>query len=86
MKTFIKLVLIAIPIMSINLSYASDINVDPEFMDDDSVDYNSPSVQTSSSDEENDSIETRERSEYNIDMRPYVNFRYVSSRTRIEHK
>ncbi len=30
--------------------------------------------------------ETREKSEYNVDMRPYVDFKYVSQKTRIERK
>ncbi len=85
MKKILSFILVTVLFMFVQVSYAN-VSVDPEFMEEDSVDDDSTSVQTSVNDEENDSIETRERSEYNVDMRPYVNFRYVSSKTTIEHK
>lgn len=86
MKKLFRFFLIIMMSMIFNASYAQT-NLDPEFIsDEDSVDYDSPSVQISAPDDEDDSIETRERSEYNVDMRPYVRFTYVSTRTKIEHK
>lgn len=67
-------------LLCISISYAQS-NLDIEFMDEDEMDYEHNSVQTSTPE-----TETRERSEYNIDARPYVDFKYVSQKTKIERK
>lgn len=65
----------------LSISYAS-ANLDSEFItDEDEIDYEHSSVQTSLPE-----TETREKSEYDVDMRPYVAFKYTSQKTKIERK
>jgi hypothetical protein len=81
MKYLMKLSVIFMTCVCLSITYAS-VNLDNEFIsDDDEVDYESSSVQTSLPE-----TETREKSEYDVDMRPYVAFKYTSSRTKIERK
>lgn len=78
MKTLLKFF---IPLFLFTCNcYASDKNEissdidNPEFMEDEYYDY------------EGSTTETRERSEYNIDMKNYVSVQYISTKTVIEHK
>ena len=65
----------------LSISYAS-VNLSGEYVtDEDEIDYENSVVQTSSPE-----IETHEKSEYDVDMRPYVAFKYTSSKTKIERK
>lgn len=65
----------------LSISYAS-VNLSGDYEgEDDEYDYESYSVQTSLPE-----TETREKSEYNVDMKPYVAFKYTSQKTKIERK
>jgi hypothetical protein len=65
----------------LSIAYAS-VNLNGEFQDEeDAYDYENSSVQTSLPE-----TETREKSEYDVDMRPYVAFKYTSQKTKIERK
>lgn len=81
MKIFIRFAVIFMACVCLSLSYAS-VNLSGEYIaDDDEIDYESSSVQTALPE-----TETREKSEYDVDMRPYVAFKYTSSKTKIERK
>ncbi len=81
MKHFIKLSVIFMACVCLSIAYAS-VNLNGEFIgEEDEYDYESSSVQTSLPE-----TETREKSEYDVDMRPYVAFKYTSQKTKIERK
>ena len=81
MKNFIRLSVIVMFFLCISICYAQS-HLDSEFMDEeDEMNYEHNSVQTSVPE-----TETRERSEYDVDMRPYVAFKYTSQKTKIERK
>jgi hypothetical protein len=80
MKTLIRLFIVVTIFLNLSICYAQT-NLENEIMDEDEIDYDSNSVQTSSP-----QIETHDESSYNVDMRPYVTFHYTSNKTRIERK
>jgi hypothetical protein len=81
MKIYVKYLVIFMACICLSISYAS-VNLDNELItDEDDLDYEQSTVQTSMPE-----TETREKSEYDVDMRPYVAFKYTSSKTKIERK
>lgn len=81
MKNLLKFSVILMACICLSISYAS-VNLSGEYVtDEDEYDYENSSVQTSLPE-----TETREKSEYDVDMRPYVAFKYTSSKTKIERK
>jgi hypothetical protein len=81
MKIFIKGLVIFMACVCLSISYAS-VNLSGEYVgEEDEYDYEDSSVQTSLPE-----TETREKSEYDVDMRPYVAFKYTSQKTKIERK
>jgi hypothetical protein len=84
MKTILHFIVILS--LSINVCYASDYDVDvvinPESMEEEDIDYDEI-IQNSSS---HPSIETEEKSEYDVQMKDYVSVKYTSTRKIIERK
>lgn len=80
MKNLLKVLLLS-SFLFANLSYASNYDFDPEFMEDDEIEYNSFSSKSNDS-----SIETEEKNEYNIDINNYITVSYTSTKTVKEKK
>ena len=81
MKNLLKFSVLFMSCVCLSIAYAS-VNLNGEFVgEEDEYDYESSSVQTSLPE-----TETHEKSEYDVDMRPYVAFKYTSSKTKIERK
>lgn len=81
MKNFLRFSVVLMACICLSISYAS-VNLSGEYVgDEDEYDYDGSVVQTSSPE-----VETREKSTYDVDMRPYVAFKYTSSKTKIERK
>ena len=81
MKTLFKVLLTFVAFLFFTACYAG--NLDIEYTEDNDIDYESSSVQTSA-EENDDRTEVREESEYDVDVRPYVTFKYTSSKTTIK--
>lgn len=80
MKNLIRFSIIVFLCLNLSICYAEN-TLDSEIMDEDEINYEDNSIQTSSP-----SVETREESSYNVDMRPYVTFHYTTNKSRIEKK
>lgn len=81
MITLLRVILVSF--MLINVSYADSFDVDvdvqnPEFMEDEEYNYEENSSGAS--------LETEERSEYEIEFKDYATARYTSTKTTIERK
>lgn len=83
MKLIVKYILFCTMFLFLNISYS--YSIDSEVMEDEEYDYDSTIVQSSAS-EKHSRIETREKSEYDIDMKPYGSVKYTTHRTKIEVK
>ncbi|TAL08150.1 MAG: hypothetical protein EPO02_13670 [Nitrospirae bacterium] len=81
MKILIRFSTIIMLFLCLSISYAQE-NIDNRFMDEnDEMEYEQNIVQASSPE-----TETHEQSVYDVDMRPYVAFKYTSNKTKIERK
>jgi|GEM_PF-3807188 len=77
MKKLIKVAILFL-FISTGVAYAEDYGIDPEFMQDEEIDYGNFSSKSSNPES---SVETQERSEYNIDINNYVTVSYVNTKT-----
>jgi len=77
MKTLVQFfIILSLFFVSNSYSYNSE-EVNPEFMEDEEIDYSSNSKHSS--------IETEERSQYELDIKNYASARYISTKTTVEY-
>ena len=75
MKNFILLIFLSV-FLSSNVSYANESEKNLEIMEDEEVDYDSYSNKSSSE----NTYETEEKEEYNMNINNYVNVNYTSTK------